>query len=104
MTRAACEWYFCSSYGTVLVHITANPYVTIADIAEALYLTRRTVWDAIGALRRSGQIDVYRRGRRHYYYANLDAPFLHPTVKGYTIRDIFGAVRHKTVIKVASHN
>lgn len=90
MTRIACEWYHCSSYGTVLVHIAAHPHSTTNEIADALCLTKRSVWGTIGALRQSGQIQVYRIGRRNHYYVNMEAPFLHPTVKGVKLGDLLG--------------
>jgi hypothetical protein len=86
------EWYHCSSYGTVLMHIAANPHSTTSEIAEALCLTKRSVWGAIGVLRQSEQIHVYRVGRRNHYYVNLDAPFRHPTVRGLKLRDLLEPV------------
>ena len=35
-------------------------------------------------------------GRRHHYTVNLDAPFLHPTLTGYTLRPILGEVVEQT--------
>jgi hypothetical protein len=84
----ASEWYHCSSYGTVLMHIAANPHSTIKEIAEALFLTQRSVWGTIGALRQRGQVHVVRIGRSNHYYVNLDAPFLHPTISGVTLGDL----------------
>jgi len=85
-------WILCSSHGTVLFHIAANPECTIRDIADAMCLTRRTVWGVIGDLRRAGMLSIRKNGRRHHYTVNLDAPFLHPTVRGYALRDILGQV------------
>jgi len=79
------QFYHCSSHGIVLLHIAANPNSTIGEIADALCLTTRSVWGSVGVLRRAGQIRHVRVGRRHYYHANMDAPFFHPTVKGVKI-------------------
>jgi hypothetical protein len=46
--KNASEWYHCSSYGTVLIHIAAHPHSTISEIADALCLTKRSVWGTIG--------------------------------------------------------
>jgi hypothetical protein len=88
LNRTATEWYHCSSYGTVLMHIAANPHSTTNEIADALCLTRRSVWGTIGALRQRGQIHVVRIGRKNHYYVNMDAPFLHPTIEGVKLGDL----------------
>jgi biotin operon repressor len=92
LSNADQAWHHCSSHGTVLVHIAANPHTTTNDIADALCLTRRSVWGTIGALRQSGQIRVLRIGRQNHYYVNLDAPFRHPTVTGLTLGDFLGSI------------
>jgi hypothetical protein len=76
------EWYHCSSHGTVLMQIAANPHTTIKEIADALCLSTRAVWGIVGALRRSGQIRIVKIGRSHHYHVNMEAPFLHPTIHG----------------------
>jgi hypothetical protein len=90
----ASEWYHCSSYGTVLMQIAANPHSTIKEIAEALCLTQRSVWGTIGALRQRDQINVVRIGRNHHYYVNMDAPFLHPTISGLKLSDLLSGLAH----------
>jgi hypothetical protein len=90
VARAANQWYHCSSHGTVLIQIAANPDCTIREIADGLSLTRRTVWGIVGDLRQRGMLNVRKNGRRHHYTVNLDAPFLHPTVTGYTLGDVVG--------------
>jgi DNA-binding transcriptional ArsR family regulator len=86
------EFYLVSSHGAVVFYIAVNPDCTIGDIAEAMALTRRTVWGLIGDLRRAGMLHVRKNGRRHYYTVNLDAPFLHPSVNGYALRALFGQI------------
>ncbi len=90
MTAPGTQWFLSSSHGTILFHIAANPECTIRDIADAMFLTRRTVWGVIGDLRGAGMLSIRKNGRRHHYTVNLDAPFLHPTVRGYVLRDILG--------------
>ncbi len=104
MTRNGDGWYHCSSYGTILVHIAANPHSTIREIAEALSLTPRSVWGTIGALQREGQIYVYRNNRRNHYYVNLDAPFFHPTVKGVKLGDLLGGLVSSSVTRAICRN
>lgn len=104
MTRTASEWYHCSSYGTVLMHIAANPHSTTNEIADALCLTKRSVWGTIGALRHREQIRVVRIGRKNHYYVNLDAPFLHPTVKGVKIGDLIAGLDQSAGVSAACRN
>jgi biotin operon repressor len=92
MAHAANQWYHCSSHGTVLIQVAANPDCTISEIADALSLTRRSVWGTIGDLRQRGMLEVRKNGRRHHYTVNLDAPFLHPSVTGYTLGDVIGGL------------
>ena len=90
------ERHIFSSQGIVLLYIAANPDCTINVIASAMSLTRRTVWSLIGDLRQAGMLHVRKEGRRHHYTVNLDAPFLHPTLTGYTLRPILGKVIEQT--------
>jgi len=72
----------------VLFYVAAHPQCTTAEIADELSLTQRTVWGLIGDLRGARMLHVYRDGRRHRYEVNLDAPFLHPCMRGYTLRAV----------------
>jgi predicted transcriptional regulator len=55
-------------------------------MANALDRTERSVWGIIKRLRSQGMVKMRRKGRRHHYSIKLDAPFLHPTLKGLTLR------------------
>ncbi len=57
-------------------------------------MTRRTVWSLIADLRRAGMLHVRKNRRRHHYTVNLDAPFLHPTIDGFTLRPILALLVH----------
>ncbi len=57
-----------------------------------MVLTRRTIWGLIGDLRRASMLHIRKQGRRHHYTVDLNAPLLHPTLKGHTIRIILGKV------------
>ena len=86
------EWYHVSSHGAVLYCVAAEPDCTTNEIADALCLTRRTVWGIVGDLRRAGMIHVRKEGRRHRYRVNPDAPLRHPILKGYTLSSILGDI------------
>ncbi len=95
-------WCVFSSRGIVLSYIAANPGCTITEVAEAIALTPRTVRGLIGDLCRAGMLHVSREGRRHHYAVNLDAPFLHPTLTGATLRPILGGIVGQTGQRTAS--
>ena len=84
------HWYLVSSHGVILFYIAVNPECTIKEIAEAMSLTRRTVWGVIGDLRRAGMLHIRKEGRRHHYTVNLDAPFKHPVLNGFSLRLVLG--------------
>ncbi|HEX7456141.1 MAG TPA: winged helix-turn-helix domain-containing protein [Candidatus Nanoarchaeia archaeon] len=82
------SWYLVSSHGAILFYIAVRPGCTINEIADAMSLTRRTVWGVIGDLRRAGMLHVRKEGRRHFYTVNLDAPFKHPVIGGVKLHTI----------------
>ncbi len=84
------NWYLVSSHGSILFYIAVNPNCTIKEIAEAMSLTRRTVWGVIGNLRRADMLNVRKDGRRHHYTVDLDGPFKHPVLNGFSLRIILG--------------
>ncbi len=86
------DWYLVSSHGAILFYVAAQPGCTIKDLAEAMCLTRRTVWGVIGDLRRAGMLRVRKNGRRHHYSVNLGAPFRHPVIDGVTLRQVLGGL------------
>ncbi len=86
------DWYHVSSHGAVIYCIAAAPDCTTEEIAQALYLTRRTVWGIIGDLRRADMLRVRKEGRRHHYTVNPNAPLRHPALKRFTLRAILGDI------------
>ncbi len=44
------HWYLVSSHGSILFYVAVNPNCTIKEIAEAMSLTRRTVWGSLATL------------------------------------------------------
>jgi biotin operon repressor len=82
-------WYIWSSRGIVLFHIATHPGCTVEDIADQLCLTQRSVWGAIGSLRRAGMLTIDRRGRRHFYSVNMDARFRAPSLDDVKLGTVF---------------
>jgi biotin operon repressor len=93
--RGAPGWSLLSPQGRVLFYVAACPDSPVDDIARNLGLTERAIWGVVRDLRRRGMIHLRKRGRRHYYLVNLDAPLLHPTIRGLTLRPILGKVASK---------
>ena len=84
------QWYLVSSHGSVLFFIALNPGCTVAQIADGVSLTSRSVWGLVGDMRRAGLLHVQKNGRRHHYSANMDAPFIHPFIGRVPLRVILG--------------
>lgn len=82
---------FCS-HGATLFYISHHPRCTTRDLADALFVTTRTVWTLISALKRAGLIDISREGCRHHYAINAGAPFPDPVLRHLTIGDVFEAL------------
>jgi hypothetical protein len=85
-------WYIWSSHGTVLFYVALHPGCTIAEIAEGLCLTQRTIWGVVGDLRRAGMLEIERRGRKHHYSVRMDATFRHPTIDAVPLRTLFSGL------------
>jgi len=88
-------WSLLSAQGRVLFHLAACADAPVAEIAEKLELTERAVWGVVRDLRKHGMLFLRKKGRRHHYAINLDAPLLHPTIQGMTLRPILGKVASK---------
>lgn len=86
------HWYLVSSHGSILFYVAANPDCTIKEIADAMSLTRRTVWGVIGDLRRADMLVIRKEGRRHHYSVNLEGPFKHPVLRGLKLRTVLGEI------------
>lgn len=80
------QWYLVSSHGSVLFYIAAHPDSTVAQIADALSLTWRTIWNIVRDLRRSGMVKIRKEGRRHHYSVDMDATFRHPALPAFPLR------------------
>ena len=88
----AQDWSLLTGRGSVLFYVALHPGCTINEIAREASLTRRAVWGVVGDLRRAGMLQVGRAGREHRYSVDLDGPFLHPTIKGVTLRTVLGRI------------
>jgi ketosteroid isomerase-like protein len=87
------------SHGGALFYIASHPGCTINDLADALFVTRRTVWGLVGELKRAGLINIRKEGRRHHYSIKEGAPFPDPLLSHATLGQFFQAlgVKHPGV-------
>ena len=86
------NWYLVSSQGSVLYYIAANPGCTAVEIADAFNISRSAVSGTVRGLLQAEMIHASRIDRRSHYMVNLDAPFDHPALTGYTLRNILGGL------------
>lgn len=86
------DWSLLSAQGRVLFYIALCPVCSVQEISVALGLTERAVWGIIRTLRRDGMLILDKGTRRHRYRVNLDAPLLHPTISGLTLRPVLGEI------------
>ena len=98
---APAQWFLFSSRDSVLFHIAANPGCTIDEIAEAMALTRPGASRILGDLSREDMLYIRRNQRQRRYAVNLDTPFLHPTVRGYTLRYVLGQMAEQGQLLIA---
>lgn len=91
MARQATFRLFCS-HGAALFYIARHPDCTIRDLAEALVVTRRTVWGLISDLKGGSLISVRKEGRLHHYSIKEDAPFPDPMLSHLTVGRVFQAL------------
>ena len=85
---AVADWSLLSPQGRIVFYIALCPGSTIKAIARAVDRTERQVFTIMQSLRRAGMLHLRRNGRRHHYAINLDAPLLHPTIAGLTLRPV----------------
>jgi hypothetical protein len=89
-SKTDADWSLLSPQGRVLFYIAFCPGCTISEIARAVGQTERAVWGILKRLRRSGMVTVSKKGRQNSFSINLEAPFLVPSLSGYSLRDVLG--------------
>ena len=92
--RAVVDWSLLSPQGHVLFYIALCPDSNTKDIARALGRTERQTWRIIRNLKEGGMLHIRKKGQRHHFTINFDAPLLHPTIEGLSLRSMIeGAVQ-----------
>ena len=95
MERDVLEWNLLSSHGNVVFFLAVCPDSTVQEIARALNRTERAIARTLSALRRSGVIRARTVNRRKLFSVNMDAAVYHPTLEGYTLRQLFGNLKEE---------
>lgn len=85
---ATADWSLLSPQGHVLFYIALCPGSTMKEISRAIGRTERSVWGIMTSLKRGGMLHLRKNGRRHHFTVNLNAPLLHPTIEGLTLRPV----------------
>ena len=84
------SWTFLTNHAHVLVCITQNPEVRLAEIARLVGIGERAVHSLVHDLVAAGYVVRSRRGRNNVYEVCLDRPLRHPLEAGHQIADVFG--------------
>lgn len=86
--QAAVDWSVLSPQGHVLFYVALCPDSSAKDIARAIGHTDRQIWNIIRDLKKGGMLHIRKNGRREQFRINLDAPLLHPTIEGLSLRSV----------------
>ena len=89
---AEVDWSLLSPQGLVLFYIALCPDSTTKEIARAIGHTERQIGSIVRSLRHGGMLRLRKNGRRHHYTIDLDAPLLHPTIQGLTVRPVMEGI------------
>jgi hypothetical protein len=88
VVRRKKPWSLFSSHGVVLLSIARYGDLSVPQLMEKTRLSRSTVLNALGDLRRARMIAVTRQGRRNTYNFQRDATFRHAIAKDVPIGDL----------------
>jgi DNA-binding MarR family transcriptional regulator len=75
--RADQGWTFVTSHFLVLLCIAEDPSIRIADVAERVGITERSVQGILSDLVDQGYVNRTRVGRRNHYKINRRMPLRH---------------------------
>ena len=88
VSAGVVDWSLLSPQGHVLFYVALCPNSTTKDIAQAIGHTERQIWSIIQNLKEGGMLHLRKNGRRHHFRINFDAPLLHPTIEGLSLRSL----------------
>lgn len=83
------DWTFLTNHAHVLLCITQNPQVRLAEVARLVGIGERAVHSITSDLVEAGYVVRRKRGRNNVYEVNLNRPLRHPLESGHKIAEIF---------------
>ncbi len=84
------SWTFLTNHAHVLVCITQNNEVRLAEMARLVGIGERAVHSIVQDLVDAGYVKRARHGNHNVYEVFLDRPLRHPLEAGHQIADVFG--------------
>ena len=84
------SWTFLTNHAHVMVCITQDPEVRLAEIARLVGVGERAVHSIVQDLVDAGYVVRTRQGRHNVYGVRLDRPLRHPLEAGHQIAEVFG--------------
>jgi DNA-binding transcriptional ArsR family regulator len=82
-------WTFLTNHAHVLLCITRQPDIRLAEIARAVGIGERAVHRIVQDLVDAGYVARRKVGRRNEYEVHLDRPLRHPLEASHRIAEIF---------------
>ena len=90
--RATRGCLLVSNHGLVLALLAARPALTIRQMADSLGITERQINRIVRDLEGAEFLSVTRSNLGNSYAVNLDAPFLHPSLRNKSVRPLVDAL------------
>jgi Mn-dependent DtxR family transcriptional regulator len=84
------SWTFLTNHAHVLLCITQDPEVRLAEIARLVGIGERAVHRIVQDLVDAGYVRRTRRGNHNVYEVFLDRPLRHPLEAGHHVAEVFG--------------
>lgn len=74
-------WRFLTHHASVLLAVARDPDATVDEIAELVWLSRRSTFRILADLQKAGYISRTRTGRKNQYEVNRNLPLADPLVE-----------------------
>lgn len=88
MPERLSGWTFLTNHAFVLLCLTVDPAIRIADIAERIGVSERAVQRILRELEDSGYLSRRRQGRRNLYQVHLRGPLRRPALRHRSVSDL----------------
>ena len=90
------SWTFLTNHAHVLVCITQNTEIRLAEIARLVGIGERAVHSIVQDHVAAGHVTCTRDGNHNVYEVFLDRPLRHPLEAGDQIADVFGPLAQRS--------